>query len=141
MKGYVMKKIFMMLLLCFIFVKAADENAHYGVYRDAKLRMEIEKEFITNLKPQNPDDVRTGGYAKFRATLLSNDKAVLKELETKMDIVRSIILDVISGFMAVELQSPQGRAKFANVATTSINAILTDGNVLGMVFGDFVIQP
>ena len=103
--------------------------------------MEIEKEFVTILKPQNPDDVKTGGYAKFRVTLLSNDKAVLKELETKMDIVRSIILDVISGFMAVELQSPQGRAKFANVATTSINAILTDGNVLGMAFGDFVIQP
>lgn len=141
MKGYVMKRLFMMLLLCFIFAKAADENSYYRVYRDAKLRMEIEKEFVTILKPQNPDDVKTGGYAKFRVTLLSNDKAVLKELETKMDIVRSIILDVISGFMAVELQSPQGRAKFANVATTSINAILTDGNVLGMAFGDFVIQP
>ena len=141
MKGYVMKRLFMMLLLCFIFAKAADENSYYRVYRDAKLRMEIEKEFVTILKPQNPDDVKTGGYEKFRVTLLSNDKAVLKELETKMDIVRSIILDVISGFMAVELQSPQGRAKFANVATTSINAILTDGNVLGMAFGDFVIQP
>ncbi|RDU63585.1 hypothetical protein CQA53_08440 [Helicobacter didelphidarum] len=135
-----MKKLFITLLCVIAYIYADEANPYYGVYQ-AKVSMPIEKEFIANLKPQNPDNPRTGGYAKFKVTLLFNDKSALKELEVKMDIVRSIINDVVSGFMANDLQSAQGRAKFAMTATTSINAILTSSSIDGIAFPDFVIQP
>lgn len=136
-----MKKVLGLIFLLFMFAYAEGESVNYAMYRDAKFSLPIEKEFITNLKPSNPDDLRTGGYAKFRATLLYNDKGASKELEHKMDIIRSVILDVVSGFSAQDLVAKSGRDKFASTATASINAILTDSNIIGMTFGDIVVQP
>lgn len=141
-----MRKILVCLLAFFAFsalVGAADEggNACYAIFAQSEKSLPIEKEFIVSLKPSNPDNPRSGGYAKFRVTLLYNDKGVSKELEAKMDIVRHVINDTTSGFLANDLQGSQGRCKLAMTATASINAILTEGAINGLTFSDFVIQP
>lgn len=101
----------------------------------------LEKDFVVNLKSPNPDNMREGGYAKFKATLILGDKNTVKEIEAKLDIVRNVITDVASSFSAAELQSAQGKQKFASTATNSINSVLTDGHVAAIVFPDFVLQP
>lgn len=101
----------------------------------------LEKDFIVNLKSPNPDNMREGGYVKFKATLLLADKHTVKEIEAKLDIVRNVITDVASSFTASELQSAQGRQKLGAMATNSINSVLTDGHVAAIVFPDFVLQP
>ena len=137
-----MKHILLILLCMFGFsVVYADENAHYGVYRNAKDLYPIEKEFVMMLKPSNPDDLRTAGYAKFNATIIMSDKAAAKELDVKIDIVRSVIVDPVSGFMKTDLQGAQGKQKLATTLTASVNAVLTDSSIVGFVFPDFVIQP
>ena len=137
-----MKHILFMLLCIFGFsVVHADENAYYGVYRNAKDLYPIEKEFVMMLKPSNPDDLRTAGYAKFNATIIMSDKAAAKELDAKIDIVRSVVVDTVSGFMKTDLQGAQGKQKLAAILTASVNAVLTDSSIVGFVFPDFVIQP
>ena len=89
-----MKHILLILLCMFGFsVVHADENAYYGVYRNAKDLYPIEKEFVMMLKPSNPDDYETARYAKFNATIIMSDKAAAKELDVKIDIVRSVVVD------------------------------------------------
>lgn len=137
-----MKHILFMLLCMFGFsVVYADDNAYYGVYRNAKDLYPIEKEFVMMLKPSNPDDLRTAGYAKFNATIIMSDKSAAKELDAKIDIVRSVIVDTVSGFMKTDLQGAQGKQKLAATLTASVNAVLTDSSIVGFVFPDFVIQP
>lgn len=134
-----MKKI--LLLLLFVSYLWADEpNACLGMYQAEHL-LPIEKEFVVGLKPSNPDNPRTGGYAKFRATIVYNDKKAGKELEAKVDIIRFLVNDITSGFFAHDVQGAAGRCKLAMTVTASINAILTDGSIVGVVFPDFVIQP
>ncbi|MWV61899.1 hypothetical protein DCO58_07105 [Helicobacter saguini] len=101
----------------------------------------LEKDFIVNLKSPNPDNMREGGFVKFKATLLLADKHTVKEVDAKLDIIRNVITDVASSFTASELQSAQGRQKFASAATNSVNSVLTDGHVAAIVFPDFVLQP
>lgn len=110
-------------------------------YKNPRAIQPLEKEFVINLKSPNPDDMREGGYAKFKATLLLDDKHTVKEVEAKLDIVRNVITDVTSGFSASELQTSQGRHKLANNVATSLNAVLTDGKVSAVVFPDFMLQP
>lgn len=131
------------LLLCVFGVSSlhADDNAYYGVYRSAKDLYPVEKEFIVMLKPSNPDELRTAGYIKFYTTLLLNDKSAAKELDVKIDIVRSVIIDTTSGFIQTDLQSAAGKQKLAMALTASINAILTDSSIMGVTFPDLVIQP
>lgn len=137
-----MRKLFFLFFILSGFLFADEQgNACYAIFASSEKTLPIEKEFIVSLKPVNPDNVRSGGYSKFRATLLFNDKHVAKELEMKMDIVRHVINDTISGFLASDLQGSQGRCKLALTATASINAILTDGTINGITFSDFVVQP
>ena len=112
----------------------------YAPFQNSKFSYPIEKSFATNLKPANPDDIRSGGYVKFGATILYDDKSLAKELESKIDIIRSIFLDSISGFYGVDLQQSSGRAKLAGVITASVNAILTEGKINTVAFSEFVMQ-
>ena len=101
----------------------------------------LEKEFIVNFKPQNPDSPRTAGFAKFNLTLLAANKGVSKEVDVKLDTIRSLVNDIVSGFYANEVQSAQGRAKLRAALTSGINGVLTDGSVSTVVFPNFLIQP
>ena len=86
-----MKHILFMLLCMFGFnVVYADDNAYYGVYRNAKDLYPIEKEFVMMLKPSNPDDLRTAGYAKFNATIIMSDKSAAKERK-EIDLTSPIV--------------------------------------------------
>ena len=109
-------------------------------YKNPVAIMPIEKELVANLKSQDQENMR-GGYAKFRVTLLLSDKNVVKEVDAKSDIVRDIITNSVSSYLAGELQSAQGRQKLANSIVTSINSVLTDGKVAAVVFPEFTIQP
>ena len=132
--------VFCLFLGFFSFSFGDEGNACLGTY-SAEHTMPIEKEFIVNLKPNNPDNPRTGGYAKFNLSILYSEKNAAKELAVKMDIIRHVINDVISGFLATDLQGANGRCKFFMAATASINAILTDSSIVGLVSPSFVIQP
>lgn len=137
-----MKHIFFLLLCVFSFnATYADENAYYAIYRNAEHLYPIEKDFIVMLKPTNPDDLRSAGYIKLRISIITNDKSAAKELDAKTDIVRSVIIDTISGFVKTDLQGQSGKAKLAMALTASINAILSDSSISGVTFPDFVIQP
>ncbi len=136
-----MKRILFTLLFAFSLMYAEDESQYYSILKNANNFFQIEKEFIAMLKPSNPDDLRTAGYIKFDATIIVADKSALKELESKLDIVRSIVIDVVSGYLKTDLQSRQGREKFATELTASVNAILTDSSIIGFVFPNIVIQP
>ncbi len=110
-------------------------------YKNPAAIMPLEKEFIVNLKSQDPESLRGAGFAKFKITFILADKNTLKEIDAKLDIVRTVITDVASGFMGTELQSSQGRRKLAGAIVASINSILTDGKIAAVVFPDFMIQP
>lgn len=110
-------------------------------YRNPVAIMPLEKEFIINLKSPDPENMRSAGFAKFRATLLLADKNTVKEIDVKLDIVRSVIADNVGTYLATELQGSQGRQKLANAITASLNSVLTDGRVTAVVFPDFIIQP
>ncbi len=133
--------VFVLFCILGFSVAYADENNYYGIYRNAKDLYPIEKEFITMLKPVNPDDLRSAGYIKFRATIIMHDKAAAKELDAKIDIVRSVIVDTVSGFIKTDLQGAAGKQKLAIALTASVNAILSDSSISGFTFPDFVIQP
>ncbi|GAB0172128.1 flagellar basal body-associated FliL family protein [Helicobacter trogontum] len=137
-----MKRILFVLLCIFsVGILYADSNTHYGIYRNAKDLYPIEKEFVMMLKPSNPDDLRSAGYIKFNATMIMSDKSAAKELDVKIDIIRAVIIDTVSGFMKTDLQGAQGKQKLAATLTASVNAILTDSSIVGFVFPDLVIQP
>ncbi|RDU63589.1 hypothetical protein CQA53_08450 [Helicobacter didelphidarum] len=110
-------------------------------YKNPAAIQPIEKDFVINLKSPNPDNMREGGFVKFKATLLLGDKNTVKEIDAKVDVVRSVITDATSAFTGVELQSAQGRQKLANSIVSSLNSVLTDGKVAAIVFPDFVLQP
>lgn len=101
----------------------------------------FEQNFITTLKSSNPEDMSRAGYAKYSVSLILNDKNLVKELNLKSDIIRSVINDSTSGFTSSDLQSSQGRLRLSNNMMTNINSILNDGKVVAIVYGEFVIQP
>lgn len=137
-----MKHIFFVFLCIFGFnVVHADENAYYAVYRNAEYLYPIEKEFIVMLKPTNPDDLRSAGYIKVSVTIIMSDKSAAKELDAKTDIIRSVVIDTISGFVKTDLSGQSGKTKLAMSLTASINAILSDSSIAGITFPDLVIQP
>ena len=106
-------------------------------YKNPIVVTPLEKELIANLKSPDQENMR-GGYVKFRVTLLLSDKNVVKEVDAKSDIVRDIITNSASAYLAGELQSAQGRQKVANSIVTNINSMLTDGKVAAVVFPDFI---
>lgn len=110
-------------------------------YKNPVAIMPLEKDFIINLKSPDPENMRVAGFAKFRATLLLADKNAVKEVDAKLDIVRGVIADATSAYLATELQGSQGRQKLANAIVVSLNSVLTDGKVAAVVFPDFIIQP
>lgn len=110
-------------------------------YKNPAAIMPLEKEFIVNLKSPDPENMRAAGYAKFRITLLLSDKNTVKEVDAKSDIIRSVISDATSAYLATELQSSQGRQKLNASIVAAINSVLTDGKVAAVVFPDFVLQP
>ncbi len=136
-----MKRVLFSLLFIFNLAVAEEEGVNYGIYRNASNLFPIEKEFIVMLKPTNPDNLATSGYIKFRATIIAGDKSAFKELEAKADIVRSVVIDAVSGYLAMDLQGTQGRQKLGAELTASVNAVLTDSSIVGFAFPDIVIQP
>lgn len=136
-----MKRVLFILLCIFTFSFVYADDNTYGYYRNAKYLYPIDKNFIIMLKPSSPDDLRSAGYANFNATIIMNDKSADKELGVKIDIVRSVIIDTVSGFMKTDLQGLQGKQKLSATLTANVNAILTDSSITGFVFPDFLIQP
>ncbi len=110
-------------------------------YKNPVAIMPLEKEFIVNLKSQDPENLSRAGFAKFSVTFLLADKNTVKEIEAKIDVVRNVITDATSAFMATELQSSQGRRKLVSSIVASLNSILTDGKIASVVFPNFIIQP
>ena len=110
-------------------------------YKNPVAIMPLEKDFIINLKSPDPENMRGAGFAKFRVTLLLADKNAVKEVDAKLDIVRGVIADATSAYLATELQGSQGRQKLAGAIVASLNSVLTDGKVAAVVFPDFIIQP
>ena len=110
-------------------------------YKNPAAIMPLEKDFIINLKSPDPENMRGAGFAKFRVTLLLADKNAVKEVDAKLDIVRGVIADATSAYLATELQGSQGRQKLAGAIVASLNSVLTDGKVAAVVFPDFIIQP
>lgn len=137
-----MRAILMLFCICFssVFCLADISSDYYASLKNAKFQIPIEKEFILNLKPDNPDNVRGGGYLKFNVTIVTDDKGATKEIEAKVDIIRSLIIDVTTGFSVIEMQGSAGRIKCAMTISSSINAILTDSKIDGVVFGNFTVQ-
>lgn len=137
-----MKNIFFIILLILGFgVANADESSYYSILKNSKHSYPVDKNFIVMLKPTNPDDLRSAGYIKFTVSILYNDKSVSKELDAKIDIVRSVIIDTVSGFAKTDLQGQDGKIKLTMAITASINAILTDSSVDGVAFPEYIIQP
>ncbi|RDU73808.1 hypothetical protein CQA66_01085 [Helicobacter aurati] len=131
---------FIVLGLLSIASYANDMSSYYGVYKNAKQRYLIEKEFTTNLKLTTPDDIKSGGFTKFKVTLLFDEKNIEKEIEAKIDIIRSIIVATVNGFEATTMQSSSGRKEVIDAIVAGINAILTTGQIQGAAFGDLVVQ-
>lgn len=141
-RGIISKFVKVFLLLGFIHMAMGldDMSSYYSVYKTAKFNYPIEKDIISNLKSATPDDIKSGGFIKFKVSLYFDESKLQAEMSVKEDVIRHIIILAVSGFEASALQTSSGKKELADFIVANVNAILTAGQIRGVAFGDFVIQ-
>lgn len=91
--------------------------------------------FTVNLKSDS-------GRRYLKATLsleLSGEELSL-ELDAKAPVIRDRVIRILTSKTLEEISSKKGKQKVSDQIVDTLNSIVTDGNVQGIYFTEFVIQ-
>lgn len=91
--------------------------------------------FIVNLLSENGRR-----YLKVKVNLELEDEELQEEVNTKIPVLRDIIIRISSSKTLEEVSTEKGKEKFKDQIVTEINQNLKDGKVNNVFFTDFVIQ-
>ena len=91
--------------------------------------------FIVNLLSENGRR-----YLKVKINLELSDEELTNELNSKMPVIRDIIIRIASSKTLEEISTEKGKEKFKDQVVSEINFNLKDGKIKNVFFTDFVIQ-
>lgn len=79
-------------------------------------------------------------YVVVNYTLIGDGKEAKEELETKLDVVKSLYISTLSGMKADDLKGPEKLHAFEDTMQTKINEILEEGKVVDVLTTDLKVQ-
>jgi flagellar FliL protein len=91
--------------------------------------------FIVNLLSENGRR-----YLKVKINLELSDEDLTNELNSKMPVIRDIVIRIASSKTLEEISTEKGKEKFKDQVVSEINFNLKDGKIKNVFFTDFVIQ-
>jgi flagellar FliL protein len=91
--------------------------------------------FIVNLLSENGRR-----YLKVKINLELSDEELTNELNSKMPVIRDIVIRVASSKTLEEISTEKGKEKFKDQVVSELNFSLKDGKIKNVFFTDFVIQ-
>ena len=91
--------------------------------------------FIVNLLSENGRR-----YLKVKLNLELSDEELANELNSKMPVIRDIVIRIASSKTLEEISTEKGKEKFKDQVVSEINFNLKDGKIKNVFFTDFVIQ-
>jgi len=91
--------------------------------------------FTVNLLSQNGSR-----YIVAKIDLEQENEEMTVELDTKVSLIRDIIISILSSKTVEEISTPKGKEKLKEQIVDQINKYLEDGEVKRVYFTNFVIQ-
>jgi len=91
--------------------------------------------FTVNLLSQNGSR-----YLVAKIDLEQENPEMTPELDTKVSLIRDIIISILSSKTVEEISTPKGKEKLKEEIINQINKYLEDGEVKRIYFTNFVIQ-
>lgn len=79
-------------------------------------------------------------YLKATISLELSGEEVSLELDAKSPVIRDRIIRILTSKTLEEISSKKGKQKVSNQIQDTMNAIISDGQVQGIYFTEFVIQ-
>ncbi|HUH42837.1 MAG: flagellar basal body-associated protein FliL [Sulfurimonas sp.] len=79
-------------------------------------------------------------YLKATISLELNGKELSMELDSKSPVIRDRIIRILSSKTLEEISSKKGKQKVSEQIMDTLNSMISDGNVKGIYFTEFVIQ-
>ncbi|WP_182102459.1 flagellar basal body-associated FliL family protein [Niallia taxi] len=73
-------------------------------------------------------------------SLVGDSKETKEELETKLDVVKSLYISTLSGMKSDDLKGPEKLQAFEDTMQTKINEILEEGKVVDVLTTDLKVQ-
>lgn len=92
-------------------------------------------QFIVNLLSENGRR-----YLKIRLNLELETEELQNEINTKIPVIRDIIIRIASSKNLEEISTEKGKDKLKDQVVGEINQNLKDGKIINVFFTDFVIQ-
>ncbi|MDA3966409.1 MULTISPECIES: flagellar basal body-associated protein FliL [Helicobacter] len=93
-------------------------------------------QFIVNL-------MSSGGGKRYLKTSIALELSVSEmtaELDTKRDIIRDVLITILSSKTFEEVQTSKGKQKLKEEIIERLNEFLVDGRVANVFFTEFVVQ-
>lgn len=93
-------------------------------------------QFIVNL-------MSSGGGKRYLKTSIALELSVPEmtaELETKRDIIRDVMITILSSKTFEEVQTSKGKQKLKEELMERLNEFLVDGRIVNVFFTEFVVQ-
>ena len=91
--------------------------------------------FLINLSGQG-----RGAFLQVSVSLVLSDAKLQAEVERKLDIIKSTIIDVLSTKSPEELNTTKGKNRALNELRDRFNEFLMDGEVSAVLFTNYIIQ-
>lgn len=94
------------------------------------------KQFIINL-------MSTGSGKRYLKTSIVLELSVAplqQEVDTKNDVIRDVIITILSSKTLEEVQTTRGKQKLKEEIIERINEFLVDGRISNLFFTEFVVQ-
>ena len=91
--------------------------------------------FTVNLLSQNGSR-----YLVAKIDLEQENPEMTPELDTKVSLIRDIIISILSSKTVEEISTPKGKEKLKEEIINQINKYLEDGEVKRIYFTNFIIQ-
>ena len=79
-------------------------------------------------------------YLKVTMSLELNGEELSIELDNKSPVIRDRVIRILTSKTLEEISSKKGKLKVSNQIMDTLNAMISDGQVKGIYFTEFVIQ-
>ena len=79
-------------------------------------------------------------YLKVTMSLELDGKHIAVELDNKIPVIRDRVIRILTSKTLEEISSRKGKQKVSLQIMDTLNAIVTDGQIKGIYFTEFVIQ-
>jgi flagellar protein FliL len=79
-------------------------------------------------------------YLKVTMSLELNGKEISMELDNKSPVVRDRVIRILTSKTLEEISSSKGKQKVSQQIMDTLNAMISDGQIRGIYFTEFVIQ-